>query len=931
MAKVFEPKLYIKYIQDSKSDIISSITFDEKTGKGKITYNPKCVNVDPEAPDFKGTTTNLNDEEMVRAVLLLKLEKEYGYKFENKYIDIEKVYEAPGRPKKGAKGSRSDIVIRNGDGSPFLYFELKTPQKYISERYLIKGQLFQSSKLEKIKRPDYLLWTTVVFNDSGEPAINTLVISTSQYGEYDKWQDAGEPAGNAIPKGYGTVIQKSYARVPKETETSIPLDETSDELFFKQLTEELHNVIWGGGGTNNNDVFAVITKLFLCKIYDEKEIRPGNKYEFQVNYIGNIVESPDALVDRMNVLYKKAESSYLLDEKSDNVAFDKARIKPSKVFYVVQRLEGISLTKNVYGGDLLGSFFEEIVAHGFTQTKGQFFTPVQLVEFMTELCDITEHAKRVLVEKPDGRGIHRMPNVIDPSCGVGTFLIVYMKSIVKKMYENGTFKAGLSDRALETFEAEFSGQTHTNWAKRSLFAIENNYDLGLAAKVNMILHGDGSMNTFVTSGLLPFSDYCIQDRPTILEMHEEYQNEKFDIVLSNPPFSLKLTPDEKKSVEKAFSGELKISEDLFIERWYQLLRPEQGVFCCVLPESVCDTPTELDTRIYLLSHFKIKAIISLPYLTFKPYTSVKTCVIYAEKRSTEQVNRIEKEIKESGWTKKEGVEGLKKVFDDCGLLDEKIFMAEPQAIGYKRRKGLSDLITENDLPKVLFNYRGNKSQKSLRYGFETTLKAIFSRSTLRLDAKYRWLWDVLEGKISLVARGAAWNDIGNYVKIVELNKIKKGDLAYDRKLIDLDSVYPLCGGVNYDEVPEVSMIGSDKVEFSGADLVVSKLEPYLGKCIINPEEEAIGTTEWVGLKCKKSSPRIVGYLLSLPQMREAMRMLQSGKRHARMDAKELLQLKINIDLAKILEQDIQKYEEEINSLKNTVMEKRKKIDDLYSI
>ena len=46
------------------------------------------------------------------------------------------------------------------------------------------------------------------------------------------------------------------------------------------------------------------------------------------------------------------------------------------------------------------------------------------------------------------------------------------------MYENGTFKAGLSDRALETFEAEFSGQTHTNWAKRSLFAIENNYDLG---------------------------------------------------------------------------------------------------------------------------------------------------------------------------------------------------------------------------------------------------------------------------------------------------------------------------------------------------------------------------------------------------------------------------------------------------------------------
>lgn len=112
----------------------------------------------------------------------------------------------------------------------------------------------------------------------------------------------------------------------------------------------------------------------------------------------------------------------------------------------------------------------------------------------------------------------------------------------------------------------------------------------------------------MTSGLLPFSDYCIQDRPTILEMHEEYQNEKFDIVLSNPPFSLKLTPDEKKSVEKAFSGELKISEDLFIERWYQLLRPETWGFLCVLPESVCDTPTELDTRIYYYHILKLRLL-----------------------------------------------------------------------------------------------------------------------------------------------------------------------------------------------------------------------------------------------------------------------------------------------------------------------------------
>lgn len=126
--------------------------------------------------------------------------------------------------------------------------------------------------------------------------------------------------------------------------------------------------------------------------------------------------------------------------------------------YVVRRLESISLTKNVYGGDLLGMFFEEIVAHGFTQTRGQFFTPVKLVDFMLDLADVSTQAKDILRTKADGRGIHRFPYVIDPSCGMGTFPIRYMKKICTDL-DNEAFVESLSEREKETYTSGFAGTT----------------------------------------------------------------------------------------------------------------------------------------------------------------------------------------------------------------------------------------------------------------------------------------------------------------------------------------------------------------------------------------------------------------------------------------------------------------------------------------
>lgn len=98
---------------------------------------------------FVGTSTDLNDEEWVRALLLLRLVQHYGYAADATILEIEKTYDNPGRPKKDGKGGWADVVVYKSDThETFLFIECKAPHAYDNDKKYIKGQLFQLSKLE---------------------------------------------------------------------------------------------------------------------------------------------------------------------------------------------------------------------------------------------------------------------------------------------------------------------------------------------------------------------------------------------------------------------------------------------------------------------------------------------------------------------------------------------------------------------------------------------------------------------------------------------------------------------------------------------------------------------------------------------------------------------------------------------------------------
>ena len=621
--------------------------------------------------------TDAKPEELCRAFLLTKLVNELGYAPER--IEIEHEYTA-GRPH--TITSRIDVIVRDANGDAFLFIEVKNQEEYatIDKDSVIEEQLFKLAGMERTEGHDVKYLVLYTTNDAtGTIADECIIIDNKKFPSFSDWE-ASRDYTNTIPARYGKAQKTPYVKASaKDLET----DFTNEML--NQLQSDLHNVLWGGGGTDDNEVFSSLTNLILAKIQDEDEKEDGDTYDFQSMAFekdgDEEFETNEQLFDRINKLYRRAlrEKLYIHDESELEKSYvvDTKKFSLSKLKYAVQKMEGLSFVdgkNSLSGKDILGDFFEAIIRNGFKQSKGQFFTHTNIVRFMLYALQADRLAiKRIKDDK-------EIPYMIDPSAGSGTFLIEYMKFITENMkYRNRGITGYNADlgtaRAVQDKLAEWFGidNRENRWAYTFIYGSEINFNLGTATKVNMILHGDGSTNIFVKDGLLPFVNYEKTSSHNVLhDSHRDplYQdkevNERFDLILTNPPFSVELDNGTKKSVKKGFIfGEKKNSENLFVERWYQLLR-ENGRLAAVLPESVFDTTENKYIRLFLYKYFKIKAVVSLPQLAFEPYTSTKTSILFAQKKTKTEVeawNAKWDEASKEWQTLKTRVENLISVHD----------------------------------------------------------------------------------------------------------------------------------------------------------------------------------------------------------------------------------------------------------------------------
>ena len=625
------PQLIKEYLDNQKIKVVEVYDFANK----KVRYTEKIKG--PRITKFSG------DEEIVRAYILAILVNELGYKPEN--IEIEKEYDI-GRPK--VNKPRIDVVVRDTKGDAFLYIELKSPEDYDKDKdEVIEKQLFNLASQEKgqgIKVKYLVLYTIELLQETIRD--RCILIDYDKYPSFDFWKEIRNFA-DELPERYGIAQKEPYI---KGGQKDLDVSFTNEQLV--SLRTNLHNVLWGGGGTDDNDVFSSLVNIILAKIQDEGEKKKGEKYDFQIfSYAkknSEVFETNDQLFDRINNLYRRALKQRLniVDNNKLKKSFvvDENKFSLAKLKYTVSELEKYSFVdgkNSLDGKDILGDFFEGIIREGFKQSKGQFFTHVNIVRFLLWGLQLDKLAIKRVNEDLE------IPYFIDPSAGSGTFLIEYMKFITKNLKYRFRNKLDETRDIEDKFQQWFMPDYRENkWAQHFIYGVEINFNLGTATKVNMILHGDGSTNIFVKDGLLPFRFYDKETAPNFLKSSEEDMmyadkevNKQFDVIITNPPFSVTLDNETKKNVKEEFIfGSKKNSENLFIERWYQLLKPN-GRFGAVLPESVFDTTENKYIRLFLYKYFKVKGVISLPQLAFAPFTSTKTSLLFAQKKTKQEVER----------------------------------------------------------------------------------------------------------------------------------------------------------------------------------------------------------------------------------------------------------------------------------------------------
>lgn len=194
----------------------------------------------------------------------------------------------------------------------------------------------------------------------------------------------------------------------------------------------------------------------------------------------------------------------------------------------------------------------------------------------------------------------------------------------------------------------------------------------------MIVHDDGHTNVI--------SYDALEDVKKMTAQHTEFKSEKFDLILTNPPFGSTINKAEKPYLSGYELGKTKdakgkekersrqSSEVLFIERIWEFLKPGIGKAAIVLPDGILTNSSLQYVRDFIVEKFQLLAVVSLPQCAFAHFgAGVKASIIFVRKR-----NNSEKPQE-----------------------DEAIFMAAPELIGYdatgrKTESQLDDIIERYD-------------------------------------------------------------------------------------------------------------------------------------------------------------------------------------------------------------------------------------------
>lgn len=575
-------------------------------------------------------------EERVRQKFLCDLVNEYGFTLNQMDEEVNLV----GR---GAAKARADFVIwrtaqdKLDSKNPLIVVECK------SDNVTIKPQdYYQGDHYARLS------------------GARLLVTHNSR--ETKHWRVVHDRA----PKTIEEIENIPHAdATDKEIEELISKLKVFKEDEFADLLHQCHNVIRNREKKDPAAAFDEIAKILFVKVWVERELKAKSR---RVNIFS--VEFLDSQLgdNPLDDLFQKTKAFYRNDKIFNDD--DRINLKPATGREIVRRLERYNLSDT--SEDIKGIAFERFLGRTFRGEIGQFFTPRTIVEFMIRM-----------VEPEEG------DIICDPASGSGGFLIRFFEIVREQILEDvdrqyQEYRASLEDKKLsekklaellrEKYDQlqesiRFDRKDSRLWklANRCIYGTDANDRMARTSKMNMIMHGDGHGGVHHHDGFINVNG--------IFE-------ERFDIVLTNPPFGANVEPSDvilesdvtvPEESEQRYEAEYKDryresqarvraavgkpiaalfelpknehgkvkTEILFIERCLSLLRPG-GRLGIVLPEGVFNNPSLAYVREFCEDRAFIRAVTSLPQETFySSKASVKASLLFMQKFTEEEKGRFD--------------------------------------------------------------------------------------------------------------------------------------------------------------------------------------------------------------------------------------------------------------------------------------------------
>ncbi len=325
-------------------------------------------------------------------------------------------------------------------------------------------------------------------------------------------------------------------------------------------------------GVDYGDYIEQLTYLLFIKMADERGVDlPGDTdWPYLRKHSGT--ELLDTYVEALRTLGK--QPGILGDIFSGAQSRFSNPVNLQKLIGIIDETEWTSLDV-----DIKAAAFEGLLEKAAAQGKkgaGQYFTPRLLIQSMVRCI------------KPDPRG-HKDFAIGDPACGTGGFLVAAYEWL-----KDETGGALDRDTALRVRKRTYFGQELVARPRR-------------LALMNMYLHQ-------------------VEPRITLGDsIYEEPGGQRFDVVLTNPPFGTKGA--NQAPVRDDFVVQTSNKQLNFIQHVLTILKPG-GRAAIVVPDNVLFANQAGEVFELLMQDCDVHTVLRCPRGTFSPYTEgTKTNVI----------------------------------------------------------------------------------------------------------------------------------------------------------------------------------------------------------------------------------------------------------------------------------------------------------------